>query len=307
MSFRWFIYYCALCGGCAAYLGWALGRMTSFENALAVAGVKGFWLGLMVALTLSIIDGLWNGFLHRWLRFLLPIVLAALVGSIGGFLGGVLGQLFYGWLNLSFFLILGWTLTGTLIGIAPAAFELLASALGHTDSSGARRKARNGLLGGSLGGLLGGVLFLALQHLWDRIFKGRTETLWSPSATGFATMGICLGLLIALAQVILRQAWLKVEVGFRQGRELMLSGAVTTIGRAETCDLGLFGDPTVERLHARIEKHGTGYLLCDADTPSGTFLNGKRVLQPNPLRAGDLIQVGKCQLRFGEREHHRST
>jgi hypothetical protein len=27
MSFRLFIYYCTVCGGLAAYLGWALGRI----------------------------------------------------------------------------------------------------------------------------------------------------------------------------------------------------------------------------------------------------------------------------------------
>ena len=27
MSFRWFVYYCSLCGGCAAYFGWVFGRV----------------------------------------------------------------------------------------------------------------------------------------------------------------------------------------------------------------------------------------------------------------------------------------
>jgi pSer/pThr/pTyr-binding forkhead associated (FHA) protein len=113
---------------------------------------------------------------------------------------------------------------------------------------------------------------------------------------------MCIGLLIALAQVILSEAWLRVDQGFRAGRELILSKAEITIGRAESCDLGLFGDPTVEKLHARIVQKGDRYLIDDNRTPGGTFLNGERVDGPTPLRSGDEIRVGRCVLRFGERQ-----
>jgi len=50
MSFRWFIYYCALCGGCAAYLGWALGKFAHVEEYRTVeAGVKDSWAYVSVA------------------------------------------------------------------------------------------------------------------------------------------------------------------------------------------------------------------------------------------------------------------
>ena len=77
-------------------------------------------------------------------------------------------------------------------------------------------------------------------------------------------LGVCIGLLIGLAQVILKEAWIKVEAGFRAGRELMLTKDETTIGRAEGCDLGLFGDNTIEKLHARIVLKNNRYLLEDA-------------------------------------------
>ena len=75
----------------------------------------------------------------------------------------------------------------------------------------------------------------------------------------------------------------------------------TTIGRAEACDLGLFGDPTIEKMHARIVQQGNRYYLADLNTPGGTFLNGQRVREPMPLRDGDAIRVGGCTVRFGER------
>ena len=118
---------------------------------------------------------------------------------------------------------------------------------------------------------------------------------------GMVILGVCIGLLIGLAQVVLKEAWLKVESGFRAGREVMLTKDETTIGRAESCDLGLFGDNTVERLHARIERKDNQYVLADVETAGGTFLNDKPVRKSTPLRDGDVIRVGNSVLRFGER------
>jgi pSer/pThr/pTyr-binding forkhead associated (FHA) protein len=102
--------------------------------------------------------------------------------------------------------------------------------------------------------------------------------------------------------VLLKEAWLRVEAGFRPGRELIIGKAEWTIGRAEACDLGLFGDNTVERQHARILLQGDRYYVVDNNTPAGTYLNEQRISGPAPLRAGDRIRVGKHVLMFGERQ-----
>ena len=107
--------------------------------------------------------------------------------------------------------------------------------------------------------------------------------------------------MIGVAQVVLKEAWLRVEAGFRAGRELLLTRPVLTIGRAESCDLGLFGDPAVERLHARIARVDDHYLIADAGTPGGTYVNDQRVKGPTPLHSGDLIRVGDALIRFRER------
>jgi hypothetical protein len=208
----------------------------------------------------------------------------------------------FGWLRSSAWLVFGWTLTGLLIGASLGVFEVLSRLLRGEDLRGARRKLLHGTLGGSVGGLLGGVLFLALQGFWGVLFRGQAlDEFWSPGATGFVALGLCIGLLIGLAQVILKEAWVRVESGFRAGRELILSRPSVTIGRAESSDIGLFGDPGVERTHALILLRGGRYLLEDAGTPGGTFLNGERIGGPTPLRSGDRIRVGRCTLRFGER------
>jgi predicted component of type VI protein secretion system len=83
---------------------------------------------------------------------------------------------------------------------------------------------------------------------------------------------------------------------------MMLSKDETTIGRAEGCDIGLFGEQGIEKLHARILMKNNRYVLEDANTPGGTFVNEARVERSTPLRNGDAIRVGTCQLRFGEKQ-----
>ena len=159
------------------------------------------------------------------------------------------------------------------------------------------RKVVNGVIGGVLGGLVGGVVYGLVSDLEFLPHSGL--------ALGLVILGLCIGLLIGLAQVFLKEAWLKVESGFRAGREVMLSKDETTIGRAESCDIGLFGDNSVERTHARIQLTKNQYVLADAETPGGTFLNGKPLKKPTALRDGDAIGVGNCVLRFGERQKRK--
>ncbi len=108
-------------------------------------------------------------------------------------------------------------------------------------------------------------------------------------------------LLIALAQVILKEALLKVEAGFRKGREQILTKQSITIGRAERRDVGLFGDAQVDFCHCRIVRKGNDYILTDEGSSTGTYVNDERILGPRTLRSGDLIRLGRSLLRSGER------
>ena len=87
---------------------------------------------------------------------------------------------------------------------------------------------------------------------------------------------------------------------------MLLSKDETTIGRAEWCDIGLFGDPGVEKLHAKILRREGQFFLADDNTPGGTYVNDVRVKEPAPLHNGDLIRLGKCLLRFGEKQQRRA-
>jgi hypothetical protein len=306
MSFRLFIYYCALCGGWAAFFGWALGRVVSPSESVRLAGIRGMFVGLAVALGLSLVDAVWNLSLRQVGQVLARVGTAVVVGCVGGLVGGMIGQILYtasGHLGL--FLVFGWALTGALVGVSLGVFEVLSALVRQTDLAGARKKLINGLIGGSTGGLVGGILYLLLSTIWTAIFADKDkDALWSPGAMGFVALGLCIGLLIGLAQVILKEAWVKIESGRRAGKEMILAKEKTTIGRAESCDLGLFGDSTIERLHATILLFGNRYYLEDANTPAGTFVNEQPAAGRVPLRSGDRIRVGQSVLCFRERQKH---
>jgi hypothetical protein len=302
MSFRLFAYYCALCGGTGAFVGWALGRFLSGGGVVLTDGLKGLWLGLAVAVFLGLLDALWNLSIKQVFAILSRVLVVALVGGLGGLFGGIVGSALYRNTLSDFFLVFGWTLTGLLIGASLGIFDLIAAVVANQDIRGSVKKIINGVIGGGMGGILGGILSVFLGRTWMGLFAGKdSKDLWSPSSWGFVALGACIGLLIALAQIILKEAWLKVEQGFRKGREMILNKGEITIGRAESCDLGLFGDNQIEKVHARIQHRGTEHILVDAGSPAGTYVNDQRVIGSRALRSGDVIRLGRCVLRFGER------
>jgi hypothetical protein len=301
MSFRLFIYYCAVCGAWAALIAWAVIRAAGLHaeqadksQLILYSTVIGAVLGVLLSLVVGTLDALLNSVGSE--RVIRPLV-CVVVGLIGGMTGACVGEAMYQYLSLS--KVVGWMLAGAAIGMSIGVFDLCrALALGNGIGM-ALRKVLNGLIGGLMGGLVGGALFVIFT---SPSFLNTVAIPNGSLAIGLVILGSCIGLLIGTAQVILKEAWVRVEAGFRAGRELILSKAETTIGRAEHCDIGLFGDNGIERLHARIMLTGNRYLLYDAGTPGGTFLNGQRVTGPALLRSGDRIGLGRAVLRFGERQ-----
>jgi hypothetical protein len=297
MSFKVFIYYCALCGGWAALAAWGLAFASGFMDSknddvytrsMLIAGT----LGVLLAAVIGLLDALLNSVgAIRIVR----VLVALSVGLVGGLLGGLIGETLHQGTQVPRFV--GWMLVGLSIGVSIGVFDLVRAVTTGQAARQATRKIVNGIIGGVLGGLIGGVLF--------ELLIGVPNLPRSSLAIGLVVLGLCIGLLIGLAQVILKEAWLRVESGFRAGRELMVSKNETTIGRAESCDLGLFGDPSIEKVHARVVLQGNRYLLADSGTPAGTFLNDQRIAQPTPLRSEDTIRMGNSVLRFGERQKRK--
>jgi hypothetical protein len=302
MSFRLFVYYCAVCGAWAAFVGWGLGRILGPQqwDALPRVMMRGLSLGLLLAFGLGLVDALFSS--RQVGAIALRAVFVAVIGLIAGLLGAAMGQALWVLTDNEIFRALGWTLTGLLIGASVGVFDVLARLIKGEGASGAVRKVVNGLIGGSVGGLLGALCYIPLGLALGFLFKRDSADILSSGAWGMVILGACIGLFIGLAQVILKEAWVRVEAGFRPGRELILTKEKITIGRAESCDIGLFGGQGVEKVHARILQKGKRYLLADDDTPGGTYLNDEKISEPTELRNGDIIRVGNCVLRFGERQ-----
>lgn len=306
MSFKLFIYYCALCGGWAALLtgilvlGGGLRTLSNFSPVVA-SGLIAALLGLLVAGVVGLLDALMNSVgVERFLR----VGVCLGVGLVGGFLGGFVGEALFQTVSQmqpentilqAVMHVVGWSLVGLVCGISIAVYDVLKGLSGQGMGS-AFNKLRNGIAGGLLGGIVGGAFYALLAD-----FGLRERLPRFPLATGLTIVGVCIGLFIGLAQVILKEAWIKIESGFRAGRELILSKPETLVGRAEGCDIGLFGDNQVEKQHARIVQKNNRYYVEDVGTPGGTWLNDQRISDTAPLRSGDAIRVGKCVLRFGER------
>lgn len=76
-----------------------------------------------------------------------------------------------------------------------------------------------------------------------------------------------------------------------QPGECVLSMDLCTIGRSPICQI-VVQRSLVSRLHARIERTGPRYLLHDAGSANGTFVNNRRISEAHLLADRDLVGLG---------------
>jgi len=75
-------------------------------------------------------------------------------------------------------------------------------------------------------------------------------------------------------------------------------GQILTIGRLPGNSI-VIDNPAVSSKHARITRDGAGYVIEDAESTNGTFVNELRVTKQT-LNYGDLVLIGKHHLVFEE-------
>ncbi len=105
-------------------------------------------------------------------------------------------------------------------------------------------------------------------------------------------------IVVDLSEIAAGTAILVVRSGEEEGDYFVLSSAVTTIGRHAESTIVL-DDITVSRRHSEIHKTEGRYLVKDAGSLNGTYVNQERV-DVTELRQGDELQVGKFHLVFLE-------
>ena len=95
------------------------------------------------------------------------------------------------------------------------------------------------------------------------------------------------------------RALVTITEGEGAGRVIALGGAlVATLGRSEDCDISI-AETSLSREHARIAHVGGVFMLKDAGSKNGSFVNGNSAQEAIQLKDGDRIQLGSnSTLRF---------
>jgi hypothetical protein len=176
------------------------------------------------------------------------------------------------------FRLVGWTIFGTLVGLAQGI------------ARGSSQAARNAALGGALGGMAGGLLFEFIAA------AGVTDL--ASRLVGFVILGACIGLCIVLVEQAL-SAVLWVTSGRYEGRQIFLDRPEMRIGRQETLEVYLGGDPQVQGHHATIRRQGREHSIF---SEGGTVLINGAPASNATLRDGDRFQIGATRFRYGRRE-----
>jgi hypothetical protein len=260
------IYGC-LTGAWGGFVAWALldpllgvRPSSAYLDALANGAVVGVCIGAFT--------GGFGGLVERSLRQLLRgLGGGLLMGLLGGVLGLLVGEiLFQSFAQAPQMRVIGWAIFGVAIGA----------------SEGLLRRAPRRVLFGAIGGLAGGALgslafILARQALTMPGFS---------RALGFTILGALIGLFVGLVPVVARTfiAALKVvSTGRNEGKEILLDKAVITIGRDDACDLGLYGDKSIQPWHAEIRREQGRYVVQSI---------GAAPVHSHSLQKGDRIGIG---------------
>jgi hypothetical protein len=74
-----------------------------------------------------------------------------------------------------------------------------------------------------------------------------------------------------------------------------LTQPVIHLGRARQGNDIVISDPGTSNHHAEIRWQAGTYAIQDLRSTNGTFVNGKRIVQPQQLRSGDRITIGSTE------------
>ena len=188
---------------------------------------------------------------------------------------------FVGWIILR---SLGWAIFGGALGLG---MNLLRST---------RAQRRASLMGGIVGGELGGLLFDPI----NRFLIPSTEQGDVMRLVGFCTIGLCVGIFVALSERLGREGWLRVRTGPLRGKAFILYHNPTIIGASPTAHIYLFKDPKVAPEHVALHRSGNGYELVQSRSDATVTVNNAPVHRRR-LVSGDQITIGDTILDFEER------
>jgi hypothetical protein len=104
---------------------------------------------------------------------------------------------------------------------------------------------------------------------------------------------------VSMSELPTDTAVLIVRSGTQAGDRFKLGDGPIRLGRHPDSEI-MLDDITVSRRHASIERTPDGYVVTDAGSLNGTYVNQERIDQA-VLHHGDELQVGKFRLVLFER------
>ncbi len=262
----------------------------------AVAGMMGLALGA--------VDGIVT---RQWRRALVGGFVGALIGLVGGLIANVIANVIYAPVStiaqqhmasgssagraLGFMLqmiarMFAWTLAGCAMGLGQGVALRSKRILGH------------GFLGGVIGGMLGGLLFDPL----DFVIVG-ADTIGADSSrlVGITVIGIAVGVMIGVVELLTRDAWLRMVEGPLAGKEFLIFRDTMDIGASPRSEIYLFNDDQVAPTHATLRVIGDETEIAARDKVHPLLVNGRGV-RASRLRHGDRIQIGATSFVFEQRQ-----
>lgn len=240
-------------------------------------------------------------------------VMAALLGLPGGFITLNLSNALYTAMSnlLGNPVVHGQAgLGGYALDIVPRAlgWMVLGAGLGLTASipGGSGRRNWHATVGGALGGATAGVLFVLLSMTLGSVvasLSGRPNEVVEVGvfgrAVGFTVIGGAVGLLMSLMKEMMKSAWIEVILARNESQEFPIDKTRNIIGRSESADVPLYGDPAVAPSQAAIVWMENGFVLQNLNASTIVSVNNGA---PAGLKHGDVIRVGSFTLRFCERK-----
>ncbi len=239
-------------------------------------------------------------------RALLCGAVGLVVGLIGGFISGMAADVIY-----APFTTLAQKFSDAQSGLGAAGFILqvmgralawcvagCAMGLGQGIALRSKRLLLYGFLGGLVGGLLGGLLFDPIYFIF--IGPDKPSALWS-RLIGFAVIGLCVGGMIGVVELLARDAWLRMTQGPLTGKEFLIFKDVMNIGSSPRSDIYLFNDPLVAEHHAVLRAIGDECEIEARQSNQTLLLNSRSVARAR-LRHGDNVTIGRTSFVFQQRK-----
>jgi len=259
----------------------------------ALTGILFFPLfALALGFTLGAVDAV---VCRQPLRALGSGTVGSLIGFVGGFIALIPSGIIYG--STSVFVekeigVDGLSTTGFLIqivgrGLAWGMVGMVAG-LGPGIVLRSWRLLTYGLIGGLVGGLLGGLAFDPI----DLFIQPDNPSSALSRMIGLSLIGLMVGAMIGVVELLARDAWLRMVRGPLQGKEFLLFRNVMQLGASPKSHIYLFNDAEVLPHHATLRAVGEGFDLVAEDKNRPVRVNQSNATKTR-LRDGDEIHIGR--------------